>query len=240
MMTIQAWQAEAETLASLVEELPSRLQDLAALPQGESPERLLPVLLKVRRDFKVATPNTSLTPVDDRLAGVHEHLRPSLSALLRNVEHTLSRCVAAGARDPGIVAASDFGDGLLRLDVPGIVGLVLLGQLRALPEDHVVRRSIGLAEGYVPSGATAGPCLVLGKLLGGGFPGETLPVRAGAWYDLAEAVSTTRRWRQAQLAREEERRAAEERERQERADWEREWRQDAALRAAAALKLAGK
>jgi hypothetical protein len=219
---IEQWEQEAQELASLVENLPSRLLDLSTVPPCNDPQALLGPLLAARRAFSLASPNSSLNPVGDRVALAPENLKHPLASLYQAIEYSILRCVAAGARDPSIICAADFGTGLGAVVVPSSLPRIVLGELRALGEQHPVRRALPLVDGYRP---TAGnPSVVLGPVVGGGFPGDPLPLRLGAWWDLTEAIATTRRWRHDQLSREAQAQADQERERIERADREAAWR----------------
>jgi hypothetical protein len=221
--TIETWLAGAEALAALLETFPARLLALVTLPACNDPQECLQALLGAREAFRLPTPNGSVNPVGDRVAQAPEHLKSALSAVFQNLEYGILRCVAAGARDPGLVAAADFGGGLVTVDVPGVVGRVLLGDLRSLGDQHPLRRALPLAEGYRPAGADAGPTVVLGRLPGV-WPGDPLPVRPGAWFDLPEAVATSRRWRREQLAREAQYQTDQDREAAERAAREAAWK----------------
>jgi hypothetical protein len=213
---VSDWLAEAEALAALLETYPRKLRALADLPKVRDAGELLPALLRARRSFGLASPNVSMDPAGDKAALAPEHLRHPLTAVYRNIESGIVSCVHTGAREPSIICAADFGpSGLQTVDAPGVVGRVLLGRLSALGESHPLRKALPLSEGYVPTGGGP-PCVVLGRLLGGGFPGDPLPVRPGAWYDLTEAVTTTRWWQQSVLAREAERLRQEERDRLDR------------------------
>jgi hypothetical protein len=213
--SIETWMTEAEALAELLENFPARLLAVATLPPSNDPQALLRALLAARKAFGLPSYNASLTPAQDRLVQLPEHFRHPLSNVFTSIERALHQCVAAGARDPSLIAASDFKSALMTVDVPGVLHRVLLGDVRALSEQHPVRQALPLADAYQSNGTS---CVVLGRVLGGGFPGDALPLRPGTWYDAGECLANTRRWRQSQLAREQEARDQLEREKAGRAE----------------------
>jgi hypothetical protein len=210
---VNDWLAEALAVVPLVDDLPGRLMSLSVLPQTRDAAALLEALLRVRQALRLPSPNTSISPISDKLAQTREDIRPALGALCESLERGICSCIVAGARDDRVVPASDFRGGLHRLDLDHLVGRqVLLGGLSELPVDHPVRKRLPEG-GYVLHGGVQ--AVVLGPVRAS-YPTDPVPVWPGQWYYLNEIVSVTRQWRQAQLAREAEHQDAELRRRLER------------------------
>jgi hypothetical protein len=209
---IEQWASQAELLAGLVDNLPHMLMAAASLPKTDNATELLEALLRVRQALRLPSPNTSFSPLGDKLVQVREDLRPALGQLYASVEKGIAQCVQHGARHPSILPASDFQGALHRLDLDHLVGRqVLLGRLDALPVDHALRRQLPDG-GYVMCGGVQ--AVVLGPVPSAP-PDAPLPVQ-GRWYYSSEVTAVTRSWRQTQKSREAEHQEAELRRRLER------------------------
>jgi hypothetical protein len=219
---ITQWADEVEALAALVDELATRLTDLASLPKTDDPQALLEALLRVRTALKLPSPNTSLFPINDRAVQVHEHLRPALVTLFESVERGICQCVQHGAKHPSIVPTSDFWNALHRLDLDHLVGRqVLLAELRVLPANHRLRQLLPEG-GYVPDGSGV-ETVVLGPIKSS-YPADPVQLRPGQWFYVDEVVNVTKSWRAARQAMEDRHREQQETEQARRRDEELAWK----------------